>query len=287
MRLNKSTFGFLLTVPIIILTTSVLLYPIFLGLGISLYDFSFGGPIKFIGFQNYYYAILEDYIFQKAMINHFIFLILGVSGEFILGLFFALVLKERIRGRRVIMTCFLLPVALTPVMVALTFRSFFNEEHGVMNYFLSIMGAGKIRWFSSSTGALSMLIIAYIWWKFPWDSLVLLAGLMMLPKDIFEAAEMDGATLWKKFRYITLPLLRPVITVNLVFRSAIVFKEAAFVIALTSGGPAHATEIMSTWAYTNFAQFNRIGYSSSLSTLILVISLIISLVYIKTIGRTL
>lgn len=259
-------------------------YPILYNAYISAFDWNIldtDAPERLVGLGNYR-DILADPSFLHSLWVTASFTVLAVGIEFVLGLSLALLVAEDIHARRFVRTLLVAPVMATPLVVGLIFKVLWHSEFGVVNYFLSLLGIAPVHWLSNPGTAYAALLVTEIWHNTGFIFLVLLGALQMLPAEPFEAAKVDGASVGQRFRYVTLPLLRPAILVALLFRVVFTLRLFDEVWALTRGGPQSATETISILIYrAAFEQF-RVSYAAALSILLLVLTAALALILIRT-----
>ena len=223
--------------PAIILLVAVVGYPIFLGFKLSLFKWELAtiGREEFVGLQNYIDLWSNSRL--AASISFTLFYTLAAVGtEVVLGTCLALLLHQPIKGMRFFNTLLLAPVALAPVAVGITWKFFMNADFGTMTYLLQEFNLAEYQiWLSQKSTARWVLIGIDVWWALPFVTIVLLAGLKSLPQEPFEAAQIEGATSWQSFFYLTLPLLRPVYLVVLVIRIMDALRIFELVFVLTQG----------------------------------------------------
>jgi multiple sugar transport system permease protein len=239
------------------------------------------GESSFVGLKNYQ-RILTDPTMLKAIWNTLVFTLSAVTLEMLFGLGIALILNRELRGKRLITTIFMLPMLITPSIIALVWQTlFWNMSYGLINYGLSLLGLPQQPWLSDETLAWIAVILTETWEQTPFVGLIILSGLQALPIAPFEAATIDGASRWQKIRHITLPLLKPVIMVALLFRTIFTLRVFDLIFILTAGGPGTATYVMSIAIQQEFFSFFNVGVASAMSWILLAISALISLVYMK------
>jgi len=246
----------------------------------SVFRFNFADPSipkKFIGLQNYI-TLFRDIRFWVTSRNTAFFTIIAVSVEFFFGLGIALLLNREIKAKKVIISLLILPTTMMPVAVGLIGRYMYNNEYGIISYMLRQIGLlgpkgllGNKVLLTDPLLALLCIVATDIWEWTPFVSLILLAGLTALPREPFEAARVDGASGWQTFRFITIPMLAPVISVALLIRIVDAVRVLDIVYVITGGGPGMATETAHLFAYKiNFKNFNM-GYGSSQVVTLLII----------------
>ena len=218
------------------------------------------GPPRFIGLDNYLRLAGDERVWN-ALGNTLYFVGVSVSLELALGLAFALAVQRPFRGRAALYGVILLPWAVPTAVSARMWEWMYNSEIGVLNY---LLGA-QVNWLGSPAWALNAAILMDVWKSTPFVALLLVAGLQGIPRDLYRAAEVDGATRWTVLRRITLPLLAPVILVALIFRTIDAFRVFDSIYVLTGGGPANSTETLSIYAYKALFQSLEFGYGSTLA----------------------
>jgi multiple sugar transport system permease protein len=277
-----------LVTPALIALVITVGYPIAHNVYISLYDWTIldsDAPEHWVGLGNYIH-ILSDASFLNALRVTASFTVAAVAVEFCLGLALALLVNEQIYARRLVRTLLVAPVIATPLVVGLIFKVLWHAEFGVVNYGISLVGLSPVSWLSNPGSAFVALLITEVWHNTAFVFLVLLGALQMLPAEPYEAALIDGATVVQRFRYVTLPLLRPAILVALLFRLVFTLRLFDEVWVLTRGGPQSATETISILIYkAAFEQF-RMGYAAALSVLLLVLTAALAMVVIRVLYRS-
>jgi multiple sugar transport system permease protein len=233
---------------------------------------------EFVGLTNWI-DMLKSGRFWHSLQVELLFVIGAVALEFVLGFAIALFLDREMRARDLVRSLFLFPMVLPPIVAAFLWRFMLQADIGVINYFLRFVNLDRA-WLASSATALPTLIVVDIWQFTPFVILLLLAGLQQLPQDIYEAAEVDGAGVVQRFRYITFPLLTPTILIVLLLRTVEALKVFPTIYALTGGGPGQATEALNYLAFHLAFTQSRMGYGAALSSVILLLSIIIALVFI-------
>lgn len=220
--------------------------------------------MKFIGLGNLE-NVLHDARFWNSLTLTLIFLVVAISVEFFIGLGLALVLRTKIKGTGFFRIFFVMPMLLSPVAVAFSWKMLFHFGRGPINFFLSVVKIASIEWLGSASTALPSVMIADIWQWTPFMILALLAALEALPVEFYEAALVDGGSSASIFWYISLPLLGPVIISIILLRTIDAFKIFDLIYILTGGGPGSATEVTNLYAYVSaFRSFNM-GYASAMA----------------------
>ena len=227
---------------------------------------------KFAGIDNFLRLFTDDK-FHNALVNTAVFSVVAVTLEFVLGLGFALLVDTYIRRANFIKTLLILPMMMPTIVVAITWKLMYQPQFGVINDLLGRIGIPPLLWAASVKTAMPSIILIDIWEWTPFIFLMCLAGLASLPQEPFEAAELDGASAFQKFRDLTLPFLKPVIVVTLLLRIMDAFRLFDQVYVLTLGGPAGATETLSFYLYKVTFRFFDIGYAAAISLFMMFVAL--------------
>ena len=236
---------------------------------------------KFIGFSNFL-KLFHSERFWNAFGNTTILMVIGIIVQILIGLGIAMLLKDRFKGRNIVTGLILIPVLIAPVVGGITWKFLFNDLYGLVNYWLSFVGINGPLWISSSRfwGLFSILIVDTWQWT-PFVALVLLAGLEGIPKEIYEAADVDGARAGRVFFKLTLPLLKPMFILIILLRTIFIFKIYDTVITLTEGGPGVSTESLSLLTYYMGMKHYSIGYTMSMAVIQIIFMVIVANVFLK------
>jgi multiple sugar transport system permease protein len=265
--------------PSLLLIALVAAYPIGYAIWLSLHEYSVrvAGLSRWAGLNNYS-NILQDSEFWDAVRNTFIFTACSVTLEVAIGMAMALTMHSAFRGQGVLRTVVLVPWAVLTVVTAMMWRTIFDPTLGVVN---SVLGTDVV-WLGQSPEAMIVMVIADVWKTAPFMALLLLAGLQVIPGEIYEAAKVDGATMWQRFSKITLPLLMPALLVALIFRTLDALRIFDLPFVLTKG--THGTNTLSLEAYQTFTANNIIGKGAALAVLTFLIVMAVSFLYIRFVG---
>jgi multiple sugar transport system permease protein len=231
---------------------------------------------RFVGFDNYT-RLIADARFWNALANTVYFSALSVALEVLLGLLIALLLARAFRGRALLYSIILLPWAIPTVVSARLWEWLYNADYGVLNYLLGT----HVNWLGSPGWALHAAILMDVWKATPFVALLLIAGLQTIPRELYQAAALDGAGAWTTFRRITLPLLVPLLLVVLVFRTIDAFRVFDAIYVLTGGGPANSTETVSIYAYRVLFQALEFGYGSAVAVSVLAVVALLTATYAR------
>jgi multiple sugar transport system permease protein len=271
--------------PSLIVMALVAAYPIGYAIWLSLNQYSVRVPglSRWVGLDNYIDA-LKSNEFWEAFRNTFIFTGISVSIELVLGIAFALAMHQAFKGRALLRATVLVPWAVLTFGAGLLWRSIFEPELGFANSFLSFFGlpGADTVWLGQDGTAMAVMIFADVWKTAPFMALLILAGLQVIPEDVYDAAKVDGATAWQRFWRITLPLLKPAILVALLFRTLDALRVFDLPFALTQG--ANGTTTLSLEAYQQLTANRLIGPGSALSVLTFLIVMAVSFLYIRFVG---
>ncbi len=283
--LNERTrFMLALIAPAVLALVLFQVVPILVGANTSFRDWSLHDPQRtWVGFANYAHVLGDPEFLRVVLPNTFGFMTASVACSLVLGLAVALMLNEQFPGRVIVQSFVLLPLMVAPVIAAIMIRWMFNDQFGVVNAALGGLGVPPISWLTQRWTAFLVILLTDVWLWTPWFALILLAGLQSLPPEPFEAAQIDAASRWRTFRYITMPMLRPVIVVCVVIRSIDAFRTFDIVWTISGGGPARATEVFSIYAYVESFQFLNLGRGSAAA----VIGAVIIVVFAKALYRVL
>ncbi len=238
-------------------------------------------PWRFVGFANYLELLFHDPDFHQALITTLVFAGVSVTLETLLGLAIALLLNQSFPGRAWVRALVLVPWAIPTVVSAQMWRWMLHDIYGVLNLLGVSLGLlpHKVAWLSQPSTALPTLIAVDVWKTTPFMVLLLLAGLQVIPRDLYESAEIDGAGAWQRFRTITLPLLWPILTVAVIFRTVDALRVFDLVYVMTGGGSR--TETLAVYTRRVLVDFQELGYGSALSVLILLLILGFAVLYAR------
>lgn len=281
---SQGALAFVLLVPSVLVIFGVLLFPMLSSLALSFTDLKMTKPGsgQFIGFDNFVSALANP-LFWSSLQRTGIFTVATVFFEMVLGLAVALLLNARFKGRAFVRGLIILPWALPYVVNGVMWKWIFDANYGVLNAILSQLGLiqdYKI-WLGDPAMAMVIVVAANIWKETPVAVLLLLAALQAMPKDMFEAASIDGANRWTIFRRITLPFLKPMILTLVVIKVIWALKEFDLIYIITKGGPASGTTLFSYYIYQNTFQYLNFGYGAALAYILTILALLMSFGYMK------
>ena len=267
--------------PALIVLILVLAVPLCYDLIVSFFDKSlkYKGFGNFIGLNNYLADIKNDE-FTGSVVTTWIFTIGVVSIEFILGLLIALGLNSLGKGKNLIFTIIIIPMMITPVAVGLIWRLMLHPQLGIINYLLGFLGIGKVAWLGDSRWALPTVMFVDIWQNIPYMVLVLMAGLVTLPKEPFESAAIDGASRSQSFFRLTIPMMMPTFSVVLLLRAIMSFKTYDLIYVMTRGGPGTVTQVISYTIYNQAYRYLNTGTAASMSIYLVLMIVPIAILFL-------
>lgn len=244
--------GLILSLPLILIIFGLIAYPVFVGFKLGFYEKTVGLPPIYVGFSNYW-ETLQDPSFHRAFINAFIYTLISMIGKLIIGMAMALALNESFKGRSFVRGILLIPWVIPSYIAALVWRWIYDGTSGVLNHFLLSIGiiGEQIAWLGSVETAMFSVTLVNIWKGFPFFGISLLAGLQIIDKGLYEAAEIDGSSALNKFFYITLPMLKPILITVFVLSTIWTFNDFPIIWNMTMGGPAGVTETLPILSYKN------------------------------------
>jgi multiple sugar transport system permease protein len=264
---QEHVFGYSLILPALLLIVCLVAYPFGMAIYFSLSDYWVGSPGTFIGLQNFR-DILGNEIFHQTVWNSFVFTSLAVGFKTVLGLWLAMLLFRSFRLKRVIRGAVLLPWVIPTALSTLAWWWMFDSLYSVVNWTaigLGIIDAPGPNWLGQKYHAMAAVIAVNVWRGLPFFAVIVLAGLVSIPREYYEAAEVDGASSWGRFRHVTLPLLRPVLAVVVLFSTIFTFADFNIVQVLTRGGPVNTTHLFATLAYQIGLTGGNLGQGAAVS----------------------
>lgn len=278
--------AWIMMTPAILVLLAIAVYPILRTLWISLHEMVLTDPgsgYPFIGFQNYL-NIFKDERAITAIIFTLKFTVTTVVLEFLIGFAAALIMNKPFRGKGIVRAAILIPWAIPTSVSALMWKFIYNDQYGLFIDILMRLGIIEKyqAWLSTSSGSFMALVITDVWKTAPYMALLILAGLQMVPEELYEAAKIDGANVFQRFFYVTLPTVKTTALVALLFRTLDAFRVFDLISVMTGG--ANGTESVSVYAYNHLMKFLDFGYGSAMAVMIFIIVFIISLIYMRVLG---
>ncbi|MGW5239339.1 carbohydrate ABC transporter permease [Monashia sp. NPDC004114] len=276
-------------IPALLLYGVFLLFPIVSAIYLSFFKWD-GFPTTdkvFVGVQNYVALFTSDPVFFTALKNSALWVVASLILPTGLALLLAVTLNRKLLGRNLFRSVFYVPAVLASIAVATMWRWIYNPLYGPINSVLTSIGLGDWAqdWLGQPSTALYSVFIAYLWQSTGFAMVLFLAGLQTVPQDLLEAASLDGATAWQKFRHVTLPALRPTTAVVIVLTIINSLKVFDLIVGMTGGGPVQSTQVLALWSYQQSFQNHDFGRGNALAVILLLISLILVVPYlIRAIG---
>ncbi len=283
-------FGLGLIIPTLLFVCIFAFYPILHSMFLSVHRIFLSLPglgRQFVWFDNYI-ELFHDEVALHSFINTFLFVVLTTVFEILFGLVIALVIHERFTGRGLVRAAVLVPWAIPTVVASQMWRFIFNDKYGLVNLILYANHTGSyVAWLADPFYAFSAIVIADVWKTSSFAALLILAGLQIIPDDLYEASRIDGAGSWQQFTRITLPLIKPALLIALLFRTMDAFRVFDLVYVMTQGGPADSTNVLQFYGYKKMFAEGLMGYGSTISVVVFFLTFVISLLYIRMIGSRL
>lgn len=268
--------------PAVAVLLAINVFPFLFALYISFHHWTLGRPTppRFAGWFNYQ-ELLDDERFTNALLVSAKFVTIAVTAEFLLGFALAFVFNQKLRGLLTLRKIALLPIMVMPLAAGLVWFYMFNENFGVVNWFVSLLGQPRIAFLTDDTLALASIAVADIWQWTPFVMLVMFAALQSVPEYVYEAAKMDGLSDWQTFWWVTLPLLKSAILIVIVLRVVDAFRVVEWVFMMTKGGPGGYTEVLPWYLYTTGFQSLDLGYAAAMAILMLILVTIIAQIFVR------
>ncbi|MFD0856846.1 carbohydrate ABC transporter permease, partial [Actinomadura adrarensis] len=291
-RRRGARFGGWLTVtfflfPALMLFALLVLIPIVVAVYTSLFRWGgFGAPENFIGLENFQ-RLFQDEVFLGDLWRGFLLIVLSLCLQLPFSLAMALLLNQRLRGRALYRVVFFAPYVLSEVITAVLFTMIFNPGEGLADRTLDAIGLGHldIGWFASSDTVLPTLFLVMTWKYFGFHMIIYLAALQGIPKEVLEAASIDGAGAWRRFRHVTLPLLGPTLRISAFLSVIWSIQLFDLVYVISGGGPVHASETMAITMFEYGFKRYQMGYANAISVVMFVFSFVFALFYMRYVMR--
>lgn len=277
---------YLLVLPAVLVVFATAIWPLIESLRLSFYEGRLSRPAfpqSFLGVENYTWAFLEEPAFWNSVWVTASYTFWTVLLTTLLALGLALLLAPGGRLRVTVQSLLIIPFAMSPALIGVSFRFMFNPEFGLFDAFFGIVfpPLASISWLSDPTLAFWVCIMADVWGWIPFLTLVLIGGLASIPRDTIEAAQVDGASGWRVLKDVTLPQLLPVLAVVLILKAIFSLKTFDQVYMLTNGGPGTATQTLSHYVYFNGLKYSQIGYSAAVAWLMVIPMIFLTYAYAK------
>lgn len=277
---ERATAGYLCALPWIIGFLIFTLGPMVVSIIISFEEYNILNPPRFVGSQNYVKLLTADSLFWKSLYNTLYITVFGVPFGMVVGLLIALILNTKIKGITTFRTIFYLPAIVPIVASSLLWMWMYNPRFGLINFLLSQVGIEGPNWLSSKTWAKPAIIFMGLWGAGA-GMIIYLAGLQGIPKQLYEAASIDGANWWRKFANITIPMLTPTIFFNMIMSIIVHFQIFTQAYIMTQGGPADSTLFYVFHLFNHAFRYFNMGYASALAWVLFIIILIATLIQFR------
>ncbi len=283
---NIYPFWFVL-LPLFLYTVFFVL-PSILGVFYSFTDWNVRnrGDVSFVGFSNYREIFTSNKNYAAGIFNTLKFTIVSNFIKLVPALFLAILLQNKIKGQNIYRTILYMPAILPFLVIGLIFKSVLNYQDGILNAGLEFLHLGffKQKWLSDLSVVWKSIYLVDAWRGIGYVMTIFLAGLNSIPRSFYEAAEIDGANFFRKFRYITMPMLRGTIMINLVFGITYGLKVFDIIYVLTNGGPGHETEVVTTFAYQLYSS-GQYGMAVAMNTILFIISTVVGILIVRNMSR--
>ena len=279
--------GYIWLAPMVIFLFMFELWPFFIMLDQSVHALSYTQPTmngQFVGLDNYRKLVFDNDFFHSISLTLF-FMLIALAVEFICALGFSVLLSYHLQLKRIVLPLLLIPMILAPIVVGLTARLNLNPDFGLIGILLREWGLSPSGALANGTSAFLTIVAVDIWQWTPFLVMIFVTAIISLPKEPFEAAEVEGANRWQIFRHITFPMLQPIIIVGFLLRLTDSFKIFDQIFIMTGGGPGASTELATIFAYkVNFVSWN-LGYGSAVVAVLFLISFILTFILLKLMVR--
>lgn len=273
-----------LIAPVQLLVVAIIFVPALYVFWLSLNESTFGQAPSFVGFANYR-TILSDPYFWRALLNTVIVVAIVVHVELLFGLGMALLFASGVPARPLLLAAVLAPYAVSEVSAVVMWRFMFDPDVGIVSLALSGLGLPPLEWAVRPGHGLTIVSLLSIWLHLPFTFVILYSARLAVPGELYEAAEIDGATPWAQFRRVTLPLLAPAMLVAVLFRYIFAFRLFSEVWLMTKGGPARSTEVLAVYLYLEAFRYNAFGVAAATGWLLILASLLLALWYLRRLYR--
>ena len=285
-RLWKRRVPILFVLPAAITLLAITIFPLIyeLRLAFMSWELTTSTPARFVGLQNFGKALFRDQRFWNSMGVTMRLIVFGTSIQLVAGTGLALLLNRLRRSRTILVSLFLIPVMIAPVVAGFQFRMIYHDQFGPLNYIIELVTGGRwggLAWIADPKVALFAVMFTDVWQWTPFLMLIVLAGLQSISPEMYEAAEVDGASRSQTFGRVTLPLILPVMVIGILIRAMDSFKLFDIIYLVTGGGPGDITETISFYTYLQGFKFFSVGYTAAMAFLQLIVITIIAQVFVR------
>ena len=280
-RFLRNIFPILLALPALLPLIVLIALPAIRTIYMSLNRITYGLPDEWVGLNNYR-EIFRDPLFWSAFWNTIIFSFSVVTGEVGTGLLAAVIMSSRFKFQKLFISLIMVPYAVSEVVAVIIWKYMLEPNVGIINYVLHAwLHLPQIQWASNPVEAWIVIILLRVWINFPFSFLIIYSSLIGIPQELYESVYIEGASNWKGFRYVTLPLCTPAIMVATIFGFVFAFRNFATVWIMTRGGPMHKTELLSTLLYKQAFSFWEFGLASAIAIIMTVFTFVIAIYYLR------
>lgn len=287
-RFFRQVSPYLLILPSVLLMAAIILVPLVRGIWMSFneVDIIKQGEMHFVGLQNFA-LLLSDPVFRIALRNTIVWTVGVVTFQYLIGLGVALLLNEPIPMRALFRGLVLVPWVVPSVVAALVWRWIYAPDYGILNHLLRSLTliSEPLQWLADRHLAMIAVIAVGVWKNVPFMAVVLLSGLQSIPQELYDAAEVDGASMVQRFWYVTMPNLRYLSTIVTMLAVIWTFNSFDIVYVMTKGGPSNATHLLSTYSYLTAFSFTDFGYAASLSVVMLLVLMVFAIIYSRLLKK--
>jgi multiple sugar transport system permease protein len=283
---NEHVLGYVVIAPALILLLVLVAYPFCIAIGLSVQDKVVGKPGTFVGIGNFI-TLMQSQIFRQTLQNSFVFTIVSVTFKVVLGMALALLLNRTIRAKNFFRGAILLPWIVPTALSTLAFLWIFDATYSIINWVLRYLGLIEqpIVWLGKPYLAMFAVIVVNTWRGMPFFAISILAGLVSIPQELYEAAKTDGAGPIAQFWYITLPMIKPVLMIVILFSTIFTFGDFNIVYVLTRGGPVNSTHLFATYAHQTGLVTARIGEGAAISLFLFPILVLVIFFQLRLLRR--
>lgn len=282
--MKKKMEPWLFLAPVLIILLLMFGYPLINSIIMAFQNYNLMNPnnVYFIGFENFT-KLFGDMDTGMIIKNSFIYTIVCVLCQFLLGMALALALKKKFRGRGVYQSIVFLPWAFSGFVVGLIYRWSFNGEYGIVNILLKELGIieKNIAWLGTPGFSLAVVIIAMVWLGIPFFAIMILAALQSIPADVYEAADVDGCGVFRKYFQITLPYIKPTLITTVLLRTIWIFNAFELIMIITEGGPANTSQTLPAYMYSKAFGSYDFGYAAAIGVLLMIILAAFAMIYLR------
>jgi multiple sugar transport system permease protein len=284
---REATLGYVLVAPVVIILLGLVAYPLLYAVQLSLMDKTIGGEGKFVGLQTIV-GLWDSNLYRQTLRNTLVFTAGATILKLIMGLGVALLINEQFPGRKLVRAAVLLPWIVPTVLSGMAWQWMFTPNFSVINWVLVNSGLMKtgLPWLTDPNLALFCVMLVNAWRAVPFFAITLLAGLQTIPAELYEASAIDGAGRWHRFRFVTFPLITPILTITLVLSIIWTFSDFQVVYSLTKGGPLNSTHVLATLSYQVGLQTGKISEGVAISLTMLPLLLVLVVFQLRQLRRS-